>query len=271
MVVPTPESPTAIVSNPDRSRLLVLVCTYNERENLPELIARLREVLPGADLLVVDDQSPDGTGEWVSQQMVSSPWLKLVQRPGKLGLGSAIRQGLQYAVDNDYDWVLNIDADLSHEPETAVDLWNLACAPSRVGGSSREKLDAGAIDLVIGSRYVAGGSLVGCSWKRKLVSRTANLATRTLLGIRVSDCSSAFRLYRVSTLAKLDLRELRCNGYGFLEEILLAILRGGGGVVEVPIRYVERQQGTSKIAWHEAVDGLATLLRLAWGRGGEKR
>jgi dolichol-phosphate mannosyltransferase len=260
-----------IASSLGEPRLLVLICTYNERENLPQLIARLREVLPWAELLVVDDQSPDGTGEWVSQQLVSSPWLKLVQRPGKLGLGSAIRQGLQYAVDNDYEWVLNIDADLSHEPETAIDLWNLACAPSRTAVSSREARDAAPIDLVIGSRYVSGGSLVGCSWKRKLVSRAANLATRTLLGIRISDCSSAFRLYRVASLAKLDLRELRCNGYGFLEEILLAILRGGGRVEEVPIRYVERQQGTSKIAWHEAADGLATLCRLAWGPTAKKR
>jgi dolichol-phosphate mannosyltransferase len=228
-------------------RLLVLVCTYNEKLNLPSLFDKLDAILPGSDILVVDDNSPDGTAEWVREKSKTRPHTFLIHRSGKLGLGTAIRAGMRHAIENHYDWVLNLDADLSHDPAAIPKL--LAQRPTH--------------DLVIGSRYVAGGGLEGCSWKRIFVSRCANAYARWVVGWKVRDCSSAYRLYRVAALARLDWTSIHGKGYGFLEEILWHLIDQGNRWTEVGIVYTERQQGDSKISIKEALSTIDSLHRVA--------
>jgi dolichol-phosphate mannosyltransferase len=226
-------------------RLLILICTYNERESLPILLQEIREQTE-ADILIVDDSSPDGTGEVVRQRQARDSAVHLLSREGKLGLGSAIVAGLQYGIREGYDWVLNLDADLSHSP---------AAIPKVLAATSTN-------DLVIGSRYVAGGGMENCSWKRHLVSRCANWYTRGLLGISAKDCSSAYRCYRVGALMSIDLEDIRCSGYGMLEEILYVYKRKNLRVGEVPIVYTERELGDSKISSKEAWGTAMAINRL---------
>ncbi len=227
-------------------RTLVLVCTYNELSNLPQLVTAIRNICTD-DLLVIDDGSPDGTGAWAQEQTAKLPGLTVIQRSGKLGLGSAILHGLRYAIEQKYDWLLNLDADFSHDPADIPKL---------------KKARREDVSLVIGSRYVPGGGLANCSWKRHLVSRCANLYARLLLQWPIADCSSAYRCYAIPSVSKLPLDQIQCQGYGFLEEILWWQLHMGQRVVEVPITYTEREQGESKISIREATGTLHALHRL---------
>ncbi len=229
-------------------KLLIAVCTYNERDNLPQLLPRILEQVPSAKILIVDDGSPDGTAAWVEEFSLQHPQVVLLNRGAKLGLGTAILAALRFAIEHDFDWILNLDADLSHDP---------AAIPSLLSNAFNQPAD-----LVIGSRYVPGGGLVNCSWKRKIVSRCANLYARTLLRISTRDCSSAFRAYRVAKIAELPLGKMRCAGYGFLEEILWWILKKNGRIFEVPITYTEREMGDSKISWREAWGTAQAIHRL---------
>lgn len=251
------------------SSLLVLVCTYNERANIVRLIESIHQVVPAADILVMDDASPDGTAEAVQKAIESKEYggqLKLQVRAGKLGLGSAIRDGLHFAMYYDYELVVNLDADFSHDPAAIPELLAAMNAPTANVGVDR-------VRLVIGSRYVNNGGLVNCSWKRKLVSKAANAYARWLLGWKIKDCSSAYRCYRVDSLRFLPWDEIQCNGYGFLEEILWHILHwndkseskhqaANQRVVEVPIIYTERALGSSKISLSEATGTLEVLHKL---------
>jgi dolichol-phosphate mannosyltransferase len=241
-------------SNSENStlRVLVLTCTYNERKNIESLVEELHRVSPGADVLVVDDGSPDGTGSWVESQLVKDSHLRLIQRGGKLGLGTAIKRGLQFGIDEGYDFVVNLDADFSHDPQALTDLIRAAINESA--------------DLTIGSRYVEGGGLKSCSWRRHLVSRAANALARQLVGWKIRDCSSAYRVYRTSFLRMLDLDRIDCVGYGFLEEILFAFLEANARVIERPIVYTERELGESKISLSEAVGTLKVLWKLRRNR-----
>ena len=225
--------------------LLVLVCTYNERENLPILIPKIAETVPQADILIVDDGSPDGTAKWVEQEQRHRSNLRLIERTGKLGLGSAIQVGMRYAIEHGYSWMLNLDGDMSHDPSVIPSMLKLV--PQ--------------VDLVIGSRYVAGGGLQGCSWRRVFVSKMANRLARWIVGWKIGDCSSAYRLYRVASLKQIDLSQMQERGYGFLEEILAHFLRIGAKVQEVPIVYHERRMGKSKISLQEARSAFSALLR----------
>jgi dolichol-phosphate mannosyltransferase len=227
--------------------LLVLVCTYNERGNLSSLFERIFEVIPNAHVLVIDDNSPDGTGEWVAGYAQSHAGVSLIRRSGKLGLGSAIREGMEYAIERQYDWLLNLDADLSHDPKSIPDLI-----------AKREDSD-----IVIGSRYVEGGGMVGCSWRRVMVSKCANAYARWIIGWSVKDCSSAFRLYRVASLRSLNLGELHGTGYGFLEEVLWHLLNQAARLNEVPIVYSERREGKSKISLREAWSTIKSIHYVA--------
>lgn len=229
------------------AKLLVLVCTYNERENLPKLFDALRGVAPDADFLVVDDRSPDGTADWVRQQAQTDPRVALIERSGKLGLGTAIREGMKHAIQHGYEWLINLDGDLSHDPEAIVTMRTLQ----------------NDCDLAIGSRYVEGGGMQGCSWRRILVSRCANWLARGIVGWSILDCSSAYRLYRVELLRRIELEEIQATGYGFLEEVLAMMIRAGARVIETPIVYTERQQGRSKLSVREAISTFMALLRIA--------
>ncbi len=228
------------------------MATYNEIENLPRLVAAVFAYAPQADLLVIDDNSPDGTGEWCDRRAAEDPRLRCLHRSGKLGLGSAIGAGMQYAIRHGYDYVLNLDADFSHDPQYI---------PALLAGMDRD--GQSAVDVMIGSRYVPGGGIQGWPLHRHLMSRGVNCYARWLLSLTPKDCSGGFRCYRTSLLAQLDLSTIRSSGYSFQEEILWHLKRLGGRFDEAPIVFVDRQQGTSKIDWREAL----AALRIIFGLG----
>jgi dolichol-phosphate mannosyltransferase len=228
------------------SELLVLICTYNERETLPVLVEQLLASLPHANILVVDDCSPDGTYQWVIDRQRSDPRLYVLVRAGKQGLGTAIHLGMNFAVEAGYQWLINLDGDLSHDPVAIHEMIKLQ----------------NRCDLAIGSRYIQGGGMKGCSWRRVFVSRCANVLARAIVGWKIQDCSSAYRMYRVELLKTIPLDQIQAKGYGFLEEVLAMILKAGGRVIETPIVYTERQRGKSKLSLREAASTLRALLRI---------
>jgi dolichol-phosphate mannosyltransferase len=231
-------------------RVLVAVATYNEIENLPALVGAIWDALPEADLLVVDDDSPDGTGAWCEEHSRGERRLACLRRTSERGLGSAMIAGLRYAMEHDYELVITMDADFSHGPQFLPTL-----------------LDAAqAADVVIGSRYVAGGGVEGWPLARRLVSRAVNAASRGLAGISARDASGGFRCYRSRALRGLDLAAIRSDGFAFMEEILWHLQRSGARILEVPITFRERQAGRSKANLREALGKLKTILRLAWRR-----
>lgn len=233
--------------------LLVVVATYNERENLPGLLKRIWEAVPNAQVLVVDDDSPDGTGSWCEEYARQEPRLLIRIRRGERGLGSATILGLSEAIARGYGAVATLDADGSHDPAALGLLWNcLETGPESLG-------------VVIGSRYVAGGAIVGWPWYRRWTSRIVNFWVRWVLGLKTRDNSGAFRVYRVSWLERVGLERIRSNGYAYLEELLFRLSQVGAGAVELPITFRDRVEGASKANWREAVAVLGRVLRLRFG------
>lgn len=227
-------------------RTLVAVCTYNERENLPSLVDAIHVALPDADVLVVDDNSPDGTGVWADERAAADARLQVIHREGKLGLGSATFAAMRHAIEHDYEVVATLDADWSHPPERLPALLELL-----------ERHDVG-----IGSRYVAGGKIVGWPWRRHFLSRLVNAAARVMLRLPTRDSSGAFRVYRVEVLRGLDFSAMYATGYAYLEEILWRLKGRGAKFGEVPITFTERRAGQSKIDRGEVVAAARLLLRL---------
>jgi len=238
---------------------LVTVATYNERENLPTLVEAIWSELPEAEILVIDDNSPDGTGQWVDERASGEPRLHCLHRSGKLGLGSAIIAGMRYAVEHGYPYCLNMDADLSHDPRYLKAL---------LAGMQQEP----PVDVMIGSRYAPGGGIRGWPWVRHFMSRGVNLYTRILLGLKPRDCSGAYRGYRTELLARVDFDRVRSRGYSFQEEILWRLKRQGARMAETPIVFENRREGQSKINSAEALSALWIILVLGlqnwFGRGG---
>ncbi len=232
------------------ARTLITLATYNEIENLPRLVGDIEEQAPGVDILVIDDNSPDGTGRWCDEQSQSNEHLHCLHRPGKLGLGSATIAGMRYAIEHGYEHVLNMDADYSHHPRYLNEILARAEADDHP-------------DVVIGSRYIRGGQIEGWPLTRHLMSRSVNIASRRLLGLPTKDCSGAFRCYRVDRLAELDFNEFRSHGYVFQEEILWRLRRNGCRFAEVPITFTDRQHGASKVDGSEIGLAIRTLLALA--------
>ena len=237
------------MSNADKT--LVTVATYNEMENLPRLVEEVFRYAPQVDLLVIDDNSPDGTGQWCEQRRAEDPRVACLHRQGKLGLGTAIIAGMKYAIEHGYKYALNMDADFSHQPKY---LPALLAGMDPPGGPP--------VDVMIGSRYIPGGGVEGWPIKRHLMSRGVNLYARFLLGLSPKDCSGGFRCYRTELLAKLDFSEIRSRGYSFQEEILWRLKRLGARFGETPIVFVDRQRGTSKIDSGEAVAAVKIILTL---------
>ncbi len=230
--------------------VLVALATYNEKENLPSLVEAIHAELPDADLLVVDDNSPDGTGQWCDQFAAQAPWLTCLHRSGKLGLGSALRAAKEYAVEKNYDLLITLDADWSHPPDALPRI--LAAADNA--------------EVVVGSRYCAGGGIEGWPLRRRLASRIINRLTRLALGIPVRDCSGNYRAYHTTLLRKIRWPEVQDTGYGYMEEILWHLHLLGGTFVEVPIVFTDRREGESKISTSEIFGAVRTLLRLAMKR-----
>lgn len=225
-------------------KVLVTIATYNEISNLPRLVDEILGILPTADILVVDDNSPDGAGDWCREQLDAR--LKCLHRPSKLGLGTATVAAIRYAIEHDYDLMLNLDADFSHDPKYIPDL--LAAIEG--------------VDVAVGSRFVSGGRTEGWPMHRRLMSGAVNQFVRFWLGLPVRDCSGAFRCYRVSILRSLDLDRMKARGYAIQEEILWRLHRPGSSFAEVPIRFVDRKAGQSKLGLTETIRTTWTLLRL---------
>jgi dolichol-phosphate mannosyltransferase len=227
------------------TRTLVTVATYNEMENLPSLVDEIFRHAPDVDILVIDDHSPDGTGDWAAKRADDDPRVHVLRRPGKLGLGTATISGMQYAIDRGYDFVLNLDADFSHHPRYIPAL--------------REGMEH--VDVMIGSRYVLGGGTPDWPLRRRAMSRGVNVLARWLMRLSPRDCSGAFRCYRVELLKRLDFTAIRSQGYSFQEEILWHLKRLGARFGETPIVFTDRQRGQSKINAGEAWSALRILFR----------
>ncbi len=232
------------------ARVLVSVATLNERENIERLLPAIHAALPDADVLVIDDHSRDGTGEFVDDLAARSPWLKILHRPGKLGLGTALLAALKFARDGGYDYWANLDADFSHPPENLPDL---------VAGMAN-------FDVMIGSRYVPGGGTVNWEWSRRIMSWAINTYTRLLLGLKARDCSGAFRCYKLAPLARLDAKDIVSTGYSFQEEFLFHCARHGCRIGESPIVFVNRVAGKSNLNKAEMLKALWALFRVAFAK-----
>jgi len=228
-------------------RVVMVIPTYNEALNLGPLLERLRRLQPDVDVLVVDDGSPDGTGELADAVAAEDPRVTVLHRSVKEGLGAAYLHGFEVALERGYDVIGEMDADGSHQPEQLQSL-----------------LDALAdADLVIGSRWVPGGSIVNWPRRRELLSRGGNFYTRHLLGVRVRDATAGYRLFRRTTLERIDLDQVESAGYVFQADLALRTLKAGLRVVEVPIEFVERERGESKMSPDVAIESLKRITR--WG------
>ena len=238
-------------------RVLVIVPTYNERENLPRIVSRVRSSVPTADILVADDSSPDGTGEIADELAANDSHVHVVHRKGKEGLGAAYLHGFAWGMEQGYDVLVEMDADGSHPPEQLPDLL--------------ERIDAGA-DLVLGSRYVPGGSVVNWPRSREAISRVGNFYSRLALGIDLHDATGGYRAFRRTTLEKLDLHDIASQGYCFQVDLAQRAIRRGLRVEEVPITFVEREFGTSKMSKKIVAEALWRVT--TWGfrhRAGQVR
>ena len=233
-----------------RGGLLITLCTFNESENLPKLIPEIHAVAPDAHVLVIDDNSPDGTGQIADALSAADPRIHVLHREGKLGLGTATIAGFRYAVKHGYDLVINMDADFSHHPRHIPEL----------------RKGAEAVEVAIGSRYVPGGGVVGWNLKRHFMSRSINVYARLFLGLHNRDNSGSYRCYRVAELAKLDFDQVRSRGYSFQEEILYMCCRIGCRFSELPITFEDRRFGTSKINSKESLMALWIIFRLGIDR-----
>lgn len=225
---------------------MVVVPTYNERENLEALLEGLWSHCPEAHVLLVDDGSPDGTGNLADVIARSEPRLQVLHRAAKSGLGTAYVEGFRIALAQEYELVVEMDADLSHRPE---DL------PRLLEGALHA-------DLVIGSRNIRGGSVVGWSALRRAISRGGSLYTRLILGLPVHDCTSGFKCFRRDALLTLDLAQLRSNGYGFQVEVNHLCHRAGLRIVEVPITFPDRTRGHSKMSSRIVLEAMLVVLGL---------
>jgi len=227
---------------------LVVIPTYNESENIDRVLRRVRGALPDATVLVVDDGSPDGTGDIAEKVGTEIGNIELLRRTEKSGLGSAYRAGFRWGLDRGFDVCIEMDADLSHDPDALPDL----VAPLGKG-----------FELVIGSRYVPGGSIPNWAWHRRLLSRGGNVYASTLLGLGVTDSTSGFRAYSASVLNRIALDNIRAEGYGFQIEMTYQAKRAGAPIVEVPIRFVDRTEGESKMSMIIVVEALGLVTW--WG------
>jgi dolichol-phosphate mannosyltransferase len=231
--------------------VLVMTATYNEIDNVPSLVDEVLQIAPQADFLVIDDNSPDGTGQWCEDRAAQEKRFHCIHRSGKLGLGTAIVAGMKYAIEHGYDYVLNMDADFSHHPRYI---------PAMIAGMAPP--DSPPVDVMIGSRYIPGGGTKDWPLKRKLMSRAVNFYARWMLWIKPRDVSGGFRCYRVSKLAELDLDAIRSRGYSFQEEVLWLLRRRGARFGETPIIFADRERGQSKIDRREAWAALRIIMQL---------
>ncbi|HOJ37364.1 MAG TPA: polyprenol monophosphomannose synthase [Ignavibacteriales bacterium] len=221
-------------------KVLIIIPTYNEIENIKKMIDYLRDNYPFADILIVDDNSPDGTGEYVEKLTEYDNNIKLIKRAGKLGLGTAYVEGFKFAIQNKYDYIFEMDADFSHDP---AEIKNFLKAIENA-------------DLVLGSRYITGVNVINWPMKRLLLSYFANFYTRIITGMPVKDATGGFKCFRREVLEAIDLSKIKSNGYSFQIEMTFKAWVKGFRIVEIPIIFVDRVQGVSKMSKkivHEAI------------------
>ena len=232
-------------------KVLISLATYNEAGNLEPLIEQIRQFAPDASVLVIDDNSPDGTGAIADAVAGRLKDVHVIHRSGKLGLGTATLEAMAFAIEKKFDYLLNMDADFSHPPRFIPDL---------LAGMADH-------DVMIGSRYVPGGGVEGdFNFKRKFMSTGINMYARTFLGLTNRDNSGAFRCYRVSKLAEMDFSKIRSRGYSFQEEILYWCKTVGCRFGETPILFMNRRSGASKINSREAVAAIWIIFRIGVAR-----
>jgi dolichol-phosphate mannosyltransferase len=227
-------------------RLLIGIATYKERDNLEPLVCEIHHFLPLADILVTDDNSPDGTGELADRLAAADPRIHVNHRPGKLGLGTAILAGMRYAMEHHYDYFMSMDADYSHHPRYL---------PAMVAGMKDR-------DIMIGSRYVPGGGTANWPLSRRFMSGGINVLVRLLMRISARDTSGGFRCYRVAKLRQTNLDHLLSHGYSFQEEVLYRCRQANSKIGETPIIFEDRRAGSSKVDPREVVRSLAVIVFL---------
>ncbi|NKB39988.1 MAG: glycosyltransferase [Ilumatobacter sp.] len=235
-------------------RSVVVLPTYNEAENIERFLRAVREASPDTDVLVVDDDSPDGTGALVEKIDAELGRIKLLSRPGKRGLGSAYRDGFAHVLQADYDVVVTMDADLSHDPEQIPDFL--------------DKITDGT-DLVIGSRYVTGGGTTDWPVRRQLLSRWGNAYTRTILGVSPRDCTGGYRAYRATSLQAIDPAATGAEGYAFMTELVRRMSAMDATIIELPIVFRDRTLGKSKMSGRIIIESMMLVTR--WGIGDRLR
>jgi dolichol-phosphate mannosyltransferase len=226
--------------------LLITLCTYNERENIERLIPELLQVAPDATVLVIDDNSPDGTGKLADEMASQDARIRTLHRPGKLGLGTATIRGFQYGMEHQFELLINMDADFSHRP---VHIPALRALMDRC-------------DVAIGSRYIPGGGVIGWPIKRHIMSRLINMWARLWLRLRTRDNSGSYRCYRVSSLSQIDWNKVLSHGFAIQEEILYRCRRIGCRFAETPIVFEDRRVGTTKISMKESMRAVVNIMQL---------
>lgn len=231
-------------------KTLITLCTYNEVDNLRGLIPELLSLVPTAHILVIDDNSPDGTGALVAEMAKRDDRVRLLSRPGKQGLGTATLAGFRDAIDHNYELLVNMDADFSHGPKYV---------PLLIA-------EAANYDVVIASRYMPGGGVAGWNFRRKLMSQTINFWARFWLGLKTADNSGSFRCFRVARLAEVDWDLTVARGYAFQEEILYRCRQVGCRMTEVPFIFEDRRYGVTKINLKECVVAVWVIFLLGLQR-----
>lgn len=243
--------------------ILMVIPTYCERQSLPHVLSELHRDFPVADVLVVDDNSPDGTGEWVQEFSEANTWVQVLHRPAKSGLSSAYIQGLQWGIDRGYTIVGQMDADGSHQTSDLERLYGMAVSLEHPAG-------------VIGSRWVKGGSVNDWSWNRKMLSKLGNWYIKAWLGLPVLDATAGFRMYNAAQLQESQaLQQITARGYGYQTQMTQNLHAAGYKLREVPISFCERQSGQSKMSadifWEQLVDVTKSGFRRIWRRRGLSR
>lgn len=236
-------------------KVVICIPTYNERESLPGILERTRAAVPDADVLVIDDNSPDGTGRYAHERAATDPQIHVMHREAKEGLGRAYLAGFRWAIDHGYTHVSEMDADGSHRPEHLPELLGRANSPDKP-------------DLVIGSRWIPGGEVVNWPVHREILSRAGNLYIQLWLDLPAKDATAGFRVFRTDTLDKLDLSNVESKGYFFQVDMTLKMRDLGAKIVEVPISFIEREIGDSKMSGNIISEAFLRTTKLGMARRG---
>lgn len=232
----------------DFQRTLVIIPTYNERDNVVDIVSKVFELYPGISLLIVDDNSPDGTSILVKNLRDKFQQLTLIERPKKMGLGSAYVVGFKWALERDFDYIIQMDCDFSHDPR---DIQNI-----------QQKIITDSADLVIGSRYIDGVRVINWPLRRLILSYMGTLYARVITGVKIHDITSGFKCFNKETLETLELDSIISSGYSFQLEVNYLVWKEKLKVVELPIIFTERILGKSKMSTKIIVEAILTVLKL---------